>query len=410
MKKTRLTNIPRILARSADQLRNGDIGIAEQALKSVVLDAPGNLAARHMLSLICLNRGEFGEAERHASAGLGIDRRNTQLLMILSETQRQSGRLELAADTLRRLLAHEPGHAEALNNLGGILVELGQHDEAVVTLDRLLSSGRGGPTAENNIGTALFNTGRREEALTHYRKALAARPANFEALFNIANTFAETGRADEARAAYEACIGCFPDRPEPLHRLGDMHYRNGRVGEAIAAYDRALQLSPEGPDILLSMGRAQHDLGHTKLALDCFKRALNGAPDRPEIMIPLSGALIDLGLHDEARHHARGASKLLAAPSYLYCELASVFVALEETAEAGNLLKRYIEFQPDMAGKASLLLAGITGNTSLSEFLCVRHNMLPKEHVCQARRARRSQRLRCRPFRKTSLTSLSAAR
>ncbi|MDO8312300.1 MAG: tetratricopeptide repeat protein, partial [Sideroxyarcus sp.] len=40
---------------------------------------------------------------------------------------------------------------------------------------------------------------------------------------------------------------------------------------------------------------------------------------------------------------------------------------------------------------------------SLSEILCVRHNMLQKEHVCQARRARRNRQRRCRLSRKKSL-------
>jgi len=98
---------------------------------------------------------------------------------------------EQALEAYGRVLELEPGHADALVNLGRML------------------HAAGAPAA----------------AEAHYRKAIAARPDDDTALFNLGVALEDLGRSDEALAAYEKAVAFDPG-------CADAHYNAARICQA----------------------------------------------------------------------------------------------------------------------------------------------------------------------------------
>src|SRR5215471_12542597 len=107
--------------------------------------------------------------------------------------------------------------------------------------------------AHNNLGNTLRDLGRPAEAEASYREALRLRPNDPEAHNNLGNALCDLGRPAEAEASIERALALKPDYAEALYARGTSLHALNRWRESIACFERLLSLTP-------------HDLA-TKLAL-----------------------------------------------------------------------------------------------------------------------------------------------
>ena len=89
-------------------------------------------------------------------------------------------------------------YPEAHNNVGTILRELGQFQEASDSFRAALSINPDSADLYNNLGLTLQELGRLSEATDQYTKALAIHPDHPEANYNLGNTLRQLQRLDEA--------------------------------------------------------------------------------------------------------------------------------------------------------------------------------------------------------------------
>ena len=101
--------------------------------------------------------------------------------------------------------------AEAHNNLGNRLKELGRLDEAEASYTIAIALKPDFAEAHNNLGITLKELGRLDEAEASYTKAIALKPDFAEAHSNLGITLKELGRLDEAEASYTQAIALKPD-------------------------------------------------------------------------------------------------------------------------------------------------------------------------------------------------------
>ncbi|HEX4181776.1 MAG TPA: tetratricopeptide repeat protein, partial [Caulobacteraceae bacterium] len=123
---------------------------------------------------------------------------------------------------LDALLAREPGRVEAHFLRAGLLVQAGRHDEArqdylaVIALE---------PThfgALNDLGTLLYNTDFRTAARTAYAEAVRHHPDNPIGRINLANALLANGEHAAARAQYEAALSLAPDHPDAHQGMANL--------------------------------------------------------------------------------------------------------------------------------------------------------------------------------------------
>tara|TARA_A100001015_G_scaffold307819_1_gene404365 strand:+ start:44 stop:1036 length:993 start_codon:yes stop_codon:yes gene_type:complete len=91
-----------------------------------------------------------------------------------------------------------PQDAEAHNNLGTMLQELGRLDEALASYSHAIALKPDYAEAHYNLGNTLKELGRLEEAEASYREAIALTTGFFVAHQNLAITLRELGKTEQA--------------------------------------------------------------------------------------------------------------------------------------------------------------------------------------------------------------------
>jgi tetratricopeptide (TPR) repeat protein len=113
--------------------------------------------------------------------------------------------------------------------------ELEPHDPARAqeAYRRSLELQPGHPDAVLNLGRLFHETGRITEAEACYRRALEARPGDATAAFNLGVALQDLGRLPEAVAAYEQTLETDPGYADAHYNLSQLHERLGHGHSAL---------------------------------------------------------------------------------------------------------------------------------------------------------------------------------
>ena len=214
----------------------------------------------------------------------------------------------------RHVLNVRPETTQAYNNMGLLLFEKGDVDEAIRLYEQGLRSQPDYFEIQNNLGIALAGQGKTNEAIRHYELALKARPDLAEASNNLGMALAGQGKTDEAIRHYELALQARPDYPEVHDHLGRVLAAQGKTDEAIKHYVMALQARPNYAEAHLDLGDALAGQGKTDEATRHFELALGARPDYPEAHNSLGVSLARQGQMSEAILHFELA--LSARPGY----------------------------------------------------------------------------------------------
>ncbi len=195
--------------------------------------------------------------------------------IVLSE----QGDADQAIDHYQRAVDLRSDYAEAHYNLGRLLVKEGQLDDAIAHYERAAAINPADAEAQNNLGVTLFGSGRVDDAIVHYQKALEIWPDYAEASCNLANALIAKGDFDGAIARYTACLAVIPDQEEAQYNLASALLRTGRTDEAIIEYQKVLQMHPENADSHANLGIAFLTNGRVREAMAEYRKALQIAPE-----------------------------------------------------------------------------------------------------------------------------------
>ena len=162
----------------------------------------------------------------------------------LGATQRELGRLAESAKAWSAA-ARLAGDAESYNNLGLLLQEAGELEQAEASF---LTATRRRPDlaeAHANLGRLCHATGRVAEAEASLRTVLRIRPQLAEAHNTLAAVLLDRGRLPDVEASCRTAIALKTDYVDAHTTLGAILGGAGRLAEAEASFRRALELCPE---------------------------------------------------------------------------------------------------------------------------------------------------------------------
>jgi Flp pilus assembly protein TadD len=163
----------------------------------------------------------------------------------LGNVLRDKGQLEEAAGHYRTALKLEPDHAATRNNLGVLLADQGSLDEAVGHYREALRVEPDFADAHYNLGNALRSRGRLDEAIGHYREALQLESDLADVHNNLGQALASQDKLDEAIEQFREAVRLKPDSAEAHNNLGAALGLLGKLDEAISHFRQALQLEPD---------------------------------------------------------------------------------------------------------------------------------------------------------------------
>jgi predicted O-linked N-acetylglucosamine transferase (SPINDLY family) len=287
----------------------------------------------------------------------------------LALAHHQAGRAAEAEAIYRRILEAAPDHADSLQLLGALSLQLGRTDEAIELLRRAVEVQPAYPEAHNNLGVALQKRGETDEALAHWEKALALKPGYAQAYGNLAKALSEKGKTGLALACWQRAVAL---NPEDVGAHGDFAaalQKANRFDEAVTHYERALALKPDHVEMHCGFAAALRNAGRPSEAIDRYQKALVLAPDHVGAQAGIAGVLETEGRTGDASLHYERALALrpdLANLRFRLCMAQLPILFLDEAEIEGRrdaYRRRLEQLSADVeAGRAVGDLAAAVGS------------------------------------------------
>jgi len=123
----------------------------------------------------------------------------------LKETEK--GNVSGAKRLYQSILAEQPGHIEALNNLGVIAIKEGSTKEAHFYFNKVLQYKKDYGKAYNNIGLLMMKDGQKKLAEEYFKKSIELGKDGVEPSLNLAALLRSEKRYEEAGRLLEGFIG-----------------------------------------------------------------------------------------------------------------------------------------------------------------------------------------------------------
>jgi len=156
----------------------------------------------------------------------------------------QKNEIDEAIAHYRKTLEMSPDFADADYNLGSALLQKGEIDAAILHCQRAVTIQPNDPEAQVGLGNALFQKGLIDESIVHYQKALAIRPYYVTAHYNVSSAFLKKGEIDEAIFHCQAALSVQPEHADAHTNLAAALVQKGEIANAIEQYEKALQIAP----------------------------------------------------------------------------------------------------------------------------------------------------------------------
>ena len=219
------------------------------------------------------------------------------------------GQTDDAIAMFRKAIEIKPDYVKTYNNLGLTLAGRGQIDEAMAEYRKALKIQPDCATAYYNLGLALIGRGQVDDAMAEYRKALEIDPNYSEAHNNLGLALRNRGQLDDAMAEYRKALEANPENAVAYSNLGNIFVSRGQVDEAIVQYRKALEVSPGTVEFRYNLAQALSKQGRLDETMAEYEKALEIKPDYAEAHNNLGVVLVGRGRLDEAMVHFQTALK-----------------------------------------------------------------------------------------------------
>ncbi len=231
--------------------RFGETWSAEEAYRAAVAAEPGMRNAHQRLAAIYLSRGAVNQAIDHHEIVHADAPHEINALLTLAHLYAQVGRREEAVVAYQRVLALDPDHAQAADDLVSACVDAKRIDEGIAHLERIARGARGCAAHHVRLGELYERRYKEENAIQAYARAAALDPDLIEAAL----------------------------------RLGTLHLRHGRYAQAESWFARAIDLNDRVIEALVGLGVTQEALGHHQEALATFEAAATAEPNSTKLFV-----------------------------------------------------------------------------------------------------------------------------
>ncbi len=183
-----------------------------------------------------------------------------------------------ATEQWRRVQSLIPHHHLGPYQVGRLLAEQGQREEAREWLNQAVGLRPDLGAGWLELGTLSFAEGRHEEALQHFNRARHFLPQHPPILLQTAKALSQLKRPQEAIEQARAAVRLDAGFWEARAFLGEELAFAGQTTEAQQEFEAALKLRPDSPLLHLNLGVALFKQGRDAEAIQHFEEALRLEP------------------------------------------------------------------------------------------------------------------------------------
>lgn len=221
-----------------------------------------------------LANGKWGEAWRLLSdaKAWGFDPVRARFWLYRASVNRaamlvDAGRASEAMEDLQHLLVEQPGHPDErflLVDLAAANHHMDQPEEAKKILDRVLAADPGAADARYMRGVVLADQGQLEEAEKTFEETLLHATATYadktyrHALMRLADVQVKLGKIGAAEASAKRLLDVAKDDPDALFTLGRVLQAKGDLEGAVKQFRRVARMNPESMQTLVSLKQVLH--------------------------------------------------------------------------------------------------------------------------------------------------------
>ncbi len=265
----------------------------------------------------------------------------------------------------RTTLARNPDCWLAQNDLGALLYERGQIDQAIILFRSSLAIQPENADAQHNLGSALAKKRFDEEAIVRFNKALAIRPTFAEAHLHLGSALLRRGESEQAIQEFQTAVAQRPDLALTHNTLANALLQKGRVDEAIMQFQEALKIQPEDDQGHYNLGIALRQKGLADAAMLEFQKAVEIRPGFAEAQNNLGNSLLQKGRVDEAITHLQKALEILPDYAQAHYNLGNALLQKGQVDDAIVQFQKLLSLQPE-AAEPRRTLAGIAWRLATS--------------------------------------------
>jgi protein O-GlcNAc transferase len=291
--------------------------------------------------------GNLESADLSLRRVLQVDSKNLPALHILGLIKASQSNFKEAADYLARAARIHPNDASIQYNLAKALADSGNDKDALTHHKKAVTLAPNNPEAWLNYGKTAFNLGRYQDALVWYGNALGLKPDYAEAALNKGATLKELKRYEEAIAFAEQALAINPNLAGAWTNKGVALKELKRFDEAITHYDKALSLKPDYHEAWTNKGVALHELKRFEEAITHYDKALSLKPDYVEAWTNKGVTLHELKRFEEAITHYDKALSLMPDYAEAWINKGVTLNVLKRFDEAITHYDKALSLKPD---------------------------------------------------------------
>uniref|UniRef100_A0A8C9X2V4 dolichyl-phosphate-mannose--protein mannosyltransferase n=1 Tax=Sander lucioperca TaxID=283035 RepID=A0A8C9X2V4_SANLU len=285
----------------------GKMAEAEKAYRNA-LHHRGNMADMlYNLGLLLQENENFSEALHYYKLAIGSRPTlasaylNTGIILMNQGNLEEAKRTFLTCadipdENLKDPHAHKSSVTSCLYNLGKLLHEQGQQEEALSVYKEAVQKmpRQFAPhSLFNMMGEAYMRLNRLEEAGHWYRESLRAKPDHIPAHLTYGKHLSIIGQKTEAERYYLRAIQLDPKKGNCYMHYGQFLLEQSRLGEAAEMAERAAELDSSEFDVVFSAAHMLRQASLNEAAERQYERAASLRPDYPAALMNL-GAILHL--------------------------------------------------------------------------------------------------------------------
>jgi len=156
----------------------------------------------------------------------------------------QKGQVDNAIAQYQQTLQMAPEAADADYNLGNAFLQKGEVDAALTHYQKAVSVIPKDPDIQVGLGNALWQKGKAQEAIDHYRQALELRPYYFAAHYNLSTVLLQKGEIDDAIMHGQVALTIRPNVAAVHTNLAVALLAKGEIADGIRQFEKTLQIAP----------------------------------------------------------------------------------------------------------------------------------------------------------------------
>jgi protein O-GlcNAc transferase len=138
-----------------------------------------------------------------------------------------------------------------------------------------------------DLGAILQEKGQLDDAITYYQKALQLNPNHAVAFYNLASAYHKKGQSEKAIIYYQKVLQ-LDQNAFAYNNLGTILQEKGELNEAITCYKNALKLNPDYDNAYTNLGSALLETGQLNEAEFYYRRVIQR---RPNNLVPFENLL-----------------------------------------------------------------------------------------------------------------------